>query len=309
MNNNNFEIFCSYAHSDNDDSWVDDLVQALDRMTRKLSGVSLKIFVDRESLITADIWEKKIQTALQSSNLLIAVISPSYIKSEWCRKEWNIFNAKENELRVKEILDEEQGLISPILLYPLERGQFTKEEETFAKQIKKRQWADLSSKLDGTPLRQHQVRHIAEQIIDSISDLARKERQSKSKKSFSPSNQTIMDSVNGIEWSAHLSPDELTFEQAQKYALTYSKDAWRLPTKSELESIIDTDALVVDPESSPFPLIEPFNSQRFGFLHSGTQIRGFGGHYIMNVRNGHIFNGGGRTAFVRLVRTVSIRNP
>lgn len=300
---NDFEIFCSYAHADNDDGWVEHFTDSVAKLTRKLAGVEVSIFVDRESLITADIWEKKILKSLESCTLLIAVISPSYVTSEWCRREWAAFEERENIMRERVQLGTEQGLIFPILLYPLNRGRFDESGCAFAERVKMRQWSDLSSQLDGTPIRQHQVRQIAEQLIDSIADLARKTRQLKLPKLVSPSVQTIRDSTTGLEWSASLSNEEMSFDEAVNHAKHFAVDGWRLPTMSELKSILDIDSIVEDPEASPYPLREPFNSQRFGYLHSGTTIRG-SGHYIMNVRNGHLFNGKGYAGYVRLVRAM-----
>jgi hypothetical protein len=80
----------------------------------------------------------------------------------------------------------------------------------------------------------------------------------------------------------------------------------RLPTEAELRSLIDQEALSQDPKASPFPLKEPFNSQRSGYLFSGEAVPGHDedSPFIMNVRNGHIFNGQGYEAYVRAVRTI-----
>lgn len=296
-----FSLFCSYAHSDNDDGWVDNFTTSLIAALRKLTGVQPKVFLDHESLITAEIWEKRISTVLSSSQLLIAIISPSYVKSTWCRREWTAIASREVQMRKQGLLGREQGLIFPILLFPLKRGSFSTPEEEFAAEIKERQWFDVSSQLDGTPLRPHQVRSIAEQIIDTTADLARRRRNLDQTVVATAPQQTIVDPTTGLEWSATLSSKELLFDEAIAYATSFKSEGWRLPSKKELESIIDQSALVDDPKASPFPLREPFNSQRSGYLHSGTKISPEG-HYIMNVRNGHIFNGFGYRGYVRLVR-------
>ncbi|MEO8339245.1 MAG: TIR domain-containing protein [Nitrospirota bacterium] len=307
--NGDFEIFCSYAHGDNDDSWVESFATALTKVYRKLTGQAPRVFMDRESLVTADIWETKICSALQVSQVLIAVISPSYIQSEWCQREWAMFSQRETEFREQKLLADEQGLIFPILLFPLDRGRFSKHQQDFSAVVKQRQWLDVSSQLEGTPIRPDQVRHIAERLIDTIAELEQRRRRSASAVSSAVSGATIRDPRSGLEWSAALSPTEMSFEAALKYMAELDiggAQGWRLPTKVELESIIDPAALTDDPKASPFPLREPFNAQRAGYLHSGTLVdTPAGGNFVMNIRNGHIFNGKGHDCYVRVVRGLS----
>lgn len=302
---NDFSVFVSYAHSDNDESWISKFSGNLSALLRKLTGAQPKIFLDNESLVTASIWERKIVKSLESSRLMIAVVSPSYVKSIWCRKEWQMFSQREALLRAGGFIGDEQGLIFPILLAPLGRGSFTADEEIFVTEIGKRQWFDLTSQLSGTPIRPEQVRTIAEQLIDASSDLVRRQRKARHSRDERAPVQTIVDTVSMLEWAAALSSEEMSFSRACEYAALFSEQGWRLPTVEEIESIIDPSAIGEDPDANTFPLKEPFNSQRFGYLHSGTKVNS--GNFIMNVRNGHIFNGLGYNAYVRLVRTIGPR--
>lgn len=302
---NDFDLFCSYAHGDNDEGWVNSFVDSLTKVCRKLTGVAPQVFVDRESLLTSDVWETKIRGALDSSRLLVAIVSPSYVRSEWCKKEWEAFVLRELEMRKNGQLSDGQGLIFPILLFPLDRGRFDVHQESFAAAIRQRQWMDVSSQISGNPIRPEQILTLAEQIVDGVSGLARSSRLANEPKQ-SPPSATIIDPVSDLEWSAELSPTEMTYEECLAYAARSGAQGWRLPTESELKSIVDDDAVVSDPEASPYPLREPFNSQRFGYLQSGTEVgKGQEGHYVMNVRNGHIFNGLGYKCYVRLVRGLS----
>lgn len=304
-----FEIFCSYAHDDNDDGWVESFIATLTKTYRKLTGQAPKVFMDRESILTADVWEMKIRSALEGCRVLIAVVSPSYIRSEWCLREWTMFSHRETELREQKLLADEQGLIFPVLLFPLDRGRFSEQQEEFSAVLKRRQWLDVSSQLEGTPIRPDQVRHLAERIIDTVAELEQRRRRPASAISSAALGATIHDPTSGLEWSGALSPTEMSFEAALEYVSKLEigeSRGWRLPSKAELESIIDTAALVDDPHASPFPLREPFNAQRFGYLHSGTLVdRPDGDNFIMNVRNGHIFNGKGYDCYVRAVRELS----
>ncbi len=304
--NKNFDFFCSYAHDDNDDRWVERFAEELEKTCRKLTGQKPRIFIDRESLMTSDIWEKKIHSALEGSRVLIAFISPSYIRSEWCQREWMLFALKEAQLRQEKLLASEQGLVFPLLLFPLDRGRFNEIEAEFSSAVKKRQWLDVSSQIVGAPIRPDQVRLLAERLIDSVDELEQRKRRSVSESANASSGMTICDPKLGLEWAATLSQDEMSFEAALTYVnalMIGEKRGWRLPTKSELEGIMDSGPLEINPEVSGFPLREPFNAQRYGYLHSGTLVeQPEGGNYVMNVRNGYIFNGKGLDCYVRAVR-------
>lgn len=303
-----FDIFCSYAHGDNDDGWVDRFVDGISGAHRKLTGEAPRLFMDRGSIVTADVWEQKILGALQESQVLVAVMSPSYVRSEWCRREWNAVAEREAEFRQREVLSDEQGLIFPVLLYPLDRGRFGESEQEFARAVEKRQWLDVSSRSASATPRPEQVRLVAEQIIDATSDLQHRLRSASRGHVTRTAETTIRDRESRIEWAAELSPVPMGIDDVPQYLHALSAQGsrgWRLPTREELESIIDQDAVVEGSEASPYPLREPFNAQRSGYLHSSTPVGAYTGNYIMNVRNGHIFNGHGYEAFVRAVRDIA----
>ncbi len=302
-----FDVFCSYAHVDNDEGWVANFATAIGGTYRRLTGEPLRLFLDREALTTADIWERRIRSALEASRVLLAVVSPSYVRSEWCRREWDYLSAKEDELRNQGLLAEEQGLIFPVLLYPLDRGHFSQEQSKFSNRIRQRQWLDASSQLDGVPIRPNQVRFLTEQIIDTVVELDQRRRRAAGVLTSAETGITIRDTRSGLEWSSALSPTELTFEEAVDYVKQLAPGGggrWRLPTKDELASLLNPLARADDSGSSPYPLREPFSSQRSGYLHSGTLVGDHEGNYIMNVYNGHIFNGLGYRCYVRPVRTL-----
>jgi hypothetical protein len=192
------------------------------------------------------------------------------------------------------------------LLYPLDRGHFDAQQDTFSSGVKKRQWFDASSRMVGTPIRPDQVLRLSEQLIDTVAELQQRGRVQSNAAMTAASGVTIRDPETVLEWSAALSPTQISFEEALEYVANLEiggSGGWRLPTKEELKGLIDPTAVVDDPDASPYPLREPYNAQRSGYLHSGTEISSAqGGNLVMNVRNGHIFNGKGRDCYVRAVR-------
>jgi hypothetical protein len=72
----------------------------------------LRIFIDRQEISTAQLWQERISGALRSSAILIAVVTNNYLASQWCRDEWDYFAALERGRPGKN----DQRLIFPILL-------------------------------------------------------------------------------------------------------------------------------------------------------------------------------------------------
>ena len=86
---------------------------------------------------------------------------------------------------------------------------------------------------------------------------------------------------------------------------------WRLPTLRELQSIVIHELVdSEDPRASNVPIHSPFNRCNGGYIHSGAQVADcWFAPYILNVRNGHIFNGQGYRAYAWYVRTRNSGRP
>lgn len=255
--------------------------------------------------MTSEIWKKKINVSLQQSKLLLAILSPSYFKSEWCIREWQEMSNMETQARVQGKLPEHSGLIVPIMLHPLDRARFSDNERRVVEDARERQWKDFSSESLQTPINFRLVTRLTETIIDNLYEL---EAATSTVDAHATTGIIIIDTKTNLIWSGVTSPQEITFAEAKSYVRAFKLGGysdWRLPTKKELKTLLDPLLLIEDPKSSPFPLREPFRTQRWGYLHSGTLVPppyGEGANWIMNVRNGHIFNGKGYKAFVRPVR-------
>lgn len=79
------DVFISYAHGD-DRNWIDRL---LDRLNPVLSRVlpGADIWIDKDDLRKSRDFEKDIPAALQSSAVLISLVSPTYIDRPYCVRE------------------------------------------------------------------------------------------------------------------------------------------------------------------------------------------------------------------------------
>ena len=92
-----YDIFISYGHLDDEDpagdvkGWVDLLVERLPRLVSNNLGYLPKIWRDQRSLHGNDLLTAAISEGVSSSLLLIPIVSPRYVQSDWCRREVETF--------------------------------------------------------------------------------------------------------------------------------------------------------------------------------------------------------------------------
>jgi hypothetical protein len=82
-------VFVSYSHDDDQVSYlristfVDDLAAAY----RNVSGTPAGIFRDTAGIRLGEDWRDALEHAGRTATILLAFVSPSYLRSEWCRRE------------------------------------------------------------------------------------------------------------------------------------------------------------------------------------------------------------------------------
>jgi hypothetical protein len=90
------DVFISYAHLDNESplagqsGWITDFHQALSVRVSQVLGRQLDIWRDPK-LSGNDIFAETIQNQLPQAAVLVSVLSPRYVKSEWCTREFKAF--------------------------------------------------------------------------------------------------------------------------------------------------------------------------------------------------------------------------
>ena len=81
------DVFISYAHLDDGDGWVTEVKSKIAaRLTADLAGEP-EIWFDADRLRTGDIFKQEIHNKLSNTLILLAVISPSFLKSQFCMEE------------------------------------------------------------------------------------------------------------------------------------------------------------------------------------------------------------------------------
>ncbi len=91
-----FDVFVSYARRDDANGWITRTVEQLCAEHRRFfGGRELRCFFDRVEIRTADDWRLRIYSQLAQSRVFLAFLSPNYLASEWCRREWQAWLEQE----------------------------------------------------------------------------------------------------------------------------------------------------------------------------------------------------------------------
>jgi len=90
------EIFISYSHIDNESAfqgqngWISDFHRALEVRVAQLLGRKPTVWRDPK-LTGNDLFTDEISQQLPQTAVLVTILSPRYVKSDWCRREFQSF--------------------------------------------------------------------------------------------------------------------------------------------------------------------------------------------------------------------------
>ena len=85
-----YDLFLSYAHNDSLE-WIRALEESLRQELRQKLGSPIEIWRDEGNLRFGQKWDRQIVEGLKGTAALLALVSPSYRRSEWCDEERNTF--------------------------------------------------------------------------------------------------------------------------------------------------------------------------------------------------------------------------
>jgi hypothetical protein len=91
------DIFISYTHKDNlsltdeELGWVDRFHRAIQVRLTQLLGRESAVFYDSAVMSGSDRLTPKIQAEVRDSKVLISIVSPGYLRSDWCNAELELF--------------------------------------------------------------------------------------------------------------------------------------------------------------------------------------------------------------------------
>jgi FxsC-like protein len=115
-----YEFFLSYTRGNNDaylKAFFNDISNEI-AGRRGLRQDQVVGFFDQQDLELGEEWDPKIVQALQTSRVFIAIWSPGYFKSEYCGKEWAVFQQR---LAASVVPGQPQPpLMKPVIWIPVE---------------------------------------------------------------------------------------------------------------------------------------------------------------------------------------------
>ncbi len=159
-----YEGFFSYVESDDahEDGRIIAIKYRLEREIAMRVGSEFPIFHDRYSSLVGQRWRDEYEIVMDGTKFLIAVITPSFLKSSVCRDEVEMFITREDSQKRKDLIFPILYLNSPSLDDP---------EDAIAVDLNNRKrfdWGDLRfENPDSNPFRKA-VSDIGAQVVHSI---------------------------------------------------------------------------------------------------------------------------------------------
>jgi F-box protein 11 len=93
-----FEGFFSYTRVDNEytSGLVRNVHKYIEKEVQSQIGEHFRLFLDVDDIEPGVKWQRRIEEVVHSSIIFIPVLTPSFLKSAWCRKEFQQFLARES---------------------------------------------------------------------------------------------------------------------------------------------------------------------------------------------------------------------
>lgn len=131
--------FLSYVQLNDkyDRGRLTELRERLEQEVQVHTGEPFPIFQDRNDIQWGQQWKERIEEGIDASTFLIAIITPSYLKSPSCRDEFELFLKREKKLKRNDLILSLLYVDTPMLSDEKQRAK-----DNIAKEIVKRQWED-----------------------------------------------------------------------------------------------------------------------------------------------------------------------
>ncbi len=91
-----YDLFISYSRQDDRKGRVTELVEHISAEFEAFAGRPINPFFDKNAIQGMDDWRHRILKGLRESHLLLACLSPTYLKSDYC--EWEFIEYLKNEI-------------------------------------------------------------------------------------------------------------------------------------------------------------------------------------------------------------------
>jgi tetratricopeptide (TPR) repeat protein len=259
-----FDVFISYARADDGGGWVSGLRDAIYADFREFSSEPFRIFFDTTEIHSRQDWELRLRHGLRTARVLLVCLSPNYLRSTYCRWEWEEFT----RLAARRV-----GGGDPVTgVYFVELGgdeQYSEEVAAWRHQVERVQLEQLAPWFpDGvTALQNAEVRRRVTALGVGVTDQVRQARLAKS----APGNlrrhnplfvgrvaelralrQQLTGGAVGVVTAVHgiggVGKTELAVTYAHAYAHTYQGGTWQVDADGHTDILEAISTLALWPQ-------------------------------------------------------------
>jgi hypothetical protein len=131
-NDYHYDVFLSYSYKPDQKNWVgrkfypnfiDPLDSALIQLGLYPGPWGGRVYVAEREMRPGDYWPLQLQEKLQRSKVLVAICSPHYFVSGWCKSEWQTFRSRAPNLIVPVLYDGSNNYLDPYI-QPIQADDF-----------------------------------------------------------------------------------------------------------------------------------------------------------------------------------------
>lgn len=114
-----YDVFVSYRRKSS--NWVRKIfLPDFQHYLEEQIGKDATIFVDWHDVNTGDAWAERLKRGLAHSKCLVSLLLPTYFESDWCTKEFAVFEYRSRQSGLLTI-EKPSGLIEPLALHESDR--------------------------------------------------------------------------------------------------------------------------------------------------------------------------------------------
>ena len=132
-----YKVFFSYVRTDDEGiDFIPSLRRQVIQVAKGITGETVEIFLDKESMLAGEEWARSIDDAILGSSIMVYFYSGNYASSDMCRKEFFDFSRAASRKNIS-------GLVIPLLLFGEESLSADSNDE-IVEHVRDHNWIDVS---------------------------------------------------------------------------------------------------------------------------------------------------------------------
>jgi tetratricopeptide (TPR) repeat protein len=162
-----YDLFISYCRGDNENQHITELKEQIEADYLQFSGEELRCFFDLDDIRGMEDWRHRILGGLRESNVLLLILSPGYLASDYC--EWEIVEYLKYE-HSRPAAGEGIAPVYFVEVPGLESADFEKKAAAWVARVRRRHHFDLRPWYDegAEALRREDVRTRMEALKQTL---------------------------------------------------------------------------------------------------------------------------------------------